>query len=74
MPMSESACPANDWPRMTVNTPTIPETTAAIAPTTRATWTGSEEKNPGSNSEDQKSATTITPSCKKGSASPGWWA
>ena len=45
---------------MTVNTPTMPETTAVIAPTTRATWTGSDEKNPGSNSVDHEAATTIT--------------
>jgi hypothetical protein len=37
VPMSARACPAKDCPRMTVNTPTIPDTTAAMAPTVRAT-------------------------------------
>ena len=46
-PMSPSASPANDWPRITVNTPTQPATIATSAPTTSASWTELEEKNPG---------------------------
>ena len=36
IPMSPSASPANDWPRMTVNTPTAPATTATTAQTVAA--------------------------------------
>ena len=38
---------------MTVNTPTIEETTATTLPMTTATWTGWLEKNPGSNTPVQ---------------------
>ena len=46
--MSPSASPAKDCPRITVNIPTAPDTTAATAPTTTATCTTSLAKNPGS--------------------------
>ena len=35
--MSASACPAYDWPRMTVNVPTMPDTTATRPPASSAT-------------------------------------
>ena len=44
---SASAWPAKDWPRITVNTPTTPETTAAPPPMTAAVCTGSLVKKPG---------------------------
>ncbi len=45
---SVRAWPAKDWPRITVKTPTMADTTALTAPTTSATCTGPLEKNPGS--------------------------
>ena len=45
--MSPSASPANDCPRITVNTPTVPATTATTAPTVAAIWTWELPKNPG---------------------------
>ncbi len=48
---SASEWPANDWPRTTVNTPTTPETTATMLPTTHAMCTGPLEKKPGSNTQ-----------------------
>ena len=44
---SPSACPAKDWPRMTVNTPVTADTTATIAPIEAATWTCGLVKKPG---------------------------
>src|SRR6516164_9777082 len=49
---SPSACPAKDWPRMTVNTPTTAATTATTPPTATAMWTCGLLKNPGSNTAD----------------------
>ena len=46
---SPSACPAKDWPRMTVNTPVTAETMATTAPIVAAVWTCALVKNPGSN-------------------------
>jgi zinc/manganese transport system ATP-binding protein len=45
---SVRAWPPKDWPRMTVNTPTTPETTATTPPITSAVWTGWLSKKPGS--------------------------
>ena len=45
---SASACPAKDWPRVTVNTPTTPEVTATTVPTSSATRTGPLDTSPGS--------------------------
>jgi hypothetical protein len=45
---SVKACPAKDWPRTTVKTPTTAETTAVTAPMTSAVRTGPLEKKPGS--------------------------
>ena len=45
---SPSACPAKDWPRMTVNTPVTAETTATTAPIVTAMWTCGLAKKPGS--------------------------
>ena len=42
--MSPSASPANDWPRITVNTPTVPATIATSAPTTRRAGPSSREE------------------------------
>ena len=42
--MSPSASPAKDWPRITVNMPTAPATTATIAQTVAGE--GSEQANP----------------------------
>ncbi len=47
--MSAKACPANDWPLITVKTPMGAHTRATTAPTTAADWTGPLEKNPGGN-------------------------
>ena len=46
--MSASECPANDWPRMTVSTPTTPEVTATTVPTRTAVRTGPLLSSPGS--------------------------
>ena len=46
--MSASEWPANDWPRVTVNTPTTAEVMAMTVPTASATCTGPLPKNPGS--------------------------
>ncbi len=46
-PMSPSASPANDWARITVNTPTDAATIATNAPTASASSTEPLEKNPG---------------------------
>ncbi len=46
--MSASACPAYDWPRITVNVPTIPDTTATTPPASSATRTGALARKPGS--------------------------
>ena len=46
--MSASEWPANDWPRVTVNTPTTAEVMATTVPTASATCTGPLPKNPGS--------------------------
>src|ERR1700743_2596153 len=46
---SASECPANDWPRVTVNTPTTPEVIATTVPTRTATRTGLLDHSPGSN-------------------------
>src|SRR5487761_312525 len=54
VPMSERACPANDWPRMTVNTPTQAETMATIPLTASAMCTGLLEKKPGSNTGERE--------------------
>jgi hypothetical protein len=35
-PTSDRASPAKDWPRITVNTPTTPETSATTVPMIRA--------------------------------------
>src|SRR5437763_7620077 len=48
-PMSDSASPANACPRMTANTPTAPDTIAAVAPTASAVWTDALSKNPWPN-------------------------
>lgn len=48
VPTSAREWPANDWPRMTVKTPTTADTSATRPPTTRATRTGPLEKKPGS--------------------------
>ncbi len=45
---SPSECPANDWPRMTVSTPTTPEVIATTVPTRSAVRTGWLLTNPGS--------------------------
>ncbi len=45
--MSPSASPANDCPRITVNTPTVPVTIATTAPTVAAICTCELSKNPG---------------------------
>ena len=44
---SASACPAYDCPRITVNVPTMPDTTATTPPISNATWTGALAKKPG---------------------------
>ncbi len=44
---SASECPANDWPRVTVNTPTTPEVIATTAPTSAAARTGPLPSRPG---------------------------
>ena len=46
--MSASECPANDWPRVTVNTPTTADVTAMTVPTASAMCTGPLPKKPGS--------------------------
>src|ERR1700685_3059127 len=46
--MSPSACPAYDCPRITVNVPTMPDTTATTPPASSATGTGALAKKPGS--------------------------
>ena len=46
--MSARECPANDWPRVTVNTPTTAEVMATTVPTASATCTGPLPKKPGS--------------------------
>ena len=46
--MSARECPANDWPRITVNTPTTAEVTAVTPPTSSAICTGVLLKKPGS--------------------------
>ena len=46
--MSASEWPANDWPRVTVNTPVTAEVMAMTVPTASATCTGALPKNPGS--------------------------
>ena len=45
---SASECPANDWPRVTVNTPTTAEVIATTVPTSTATRTGLLDHSPGS--------------------------
>ena len=45
---SASECPANDWPRTTVSTPTTPEVTATTVPTRTAVRTGPLLSSPGS--------------------------
>src|SRR5271154_5684202 len=45
--MSARECPANDWPLVTVNTPTTAEVIAMTAPTSSAVCTGSLLKKPG---------------------------
>ena len=45
---SASECPANDWPRMTVSTPTTPEVTATTVPTRNAVRTAPLLSSPGS--------------------------
>ena len=45
---SASECPANDWPRVTVNTPTTAEVIATTVPTSTATHTGLLDHSPGS--------------------------
>ena len=52
--------PAKDCPRITVNTPTTPETTAAAPPITAAVRTGSLVKNPGSTTSDSSVVMPIT--------------
>ncbi len=53
---SARAWPAKDCPRMTVNTPTTPDTMAAPPPITIAVCTGSLVKKPGSkNAVNKKS-------------------
>ena len=46
--MSAREWPANDCPRVTVNTPTTAEVMAITVPTARATCTGPLPKKPGS--------------------------
>ncbi len=46
--MSASEWPANDWPLVTVNTPTTAEVIAMTVPTARAMCTGPLAKKPGS--------------------------
>ena len=46
--MSASEWPANDWPRVTVNTPVTAEVTAMTVPTASAMCTGPLAKKPGS--------------------------
>src|SRR4051812_32521000 len=46
--ISASEWPANDWPRVTVNTPTTAEGTAMTVPTASAMCTGPLPKKPGS--------------------------
>ena len=46
--MSASEWPANDWPRVTVNTPVTAEVTATTVPTASAMCTGPLPKKPGS--------------------------
>src|SRR5580700_3116936 len=53
---SASECPAKDWPRSTVKTPTPAETMATIAPMSAAVCTGPLEKSPGSKSQPTRSA------------------
>ena len=66
---SVSECPAKDWPRITVNTPTTADTTATTAPMMRATWTGWLEKNPGSNTHGRNGAPrSADASCRFGRA------
>ncbi len=45
---SPRACPANDWPRITVKTPVMADTIATTAPIVAAVWTWTLPKNPGS--------------------------
>jgi len=46
--MSAREWPANDCPRVTVNTPTTADVTAITVPTAKATCTGPLPKKPGS--------------------------
>ena len=65
VPRSPNASPAKDWPRMTVNTPTTPVTTATSAPTARAMCTASLSKNPGAKIGDRKWLTTGPPDSRE---------
>jgi len=58
--MSASACPAYDCPRITVNVPTMPDTTAATPPISSATWTGELPKKPGSTMARSRSPMAVT--------------
>ena len=44
---SVKACPAKDWLRTTVKTPTTAETTAVTAPMSGRVWTGPLREEPG---------------------------
>ena len=52
--------PAKDCPRITVKTPTAPETTAAAPPTSAAVCTGWLVKNPGSTINDSSVVMAFT--------------
>ncbi len=72
VPMSESASPANAWPRITVNTPTQPETSATTRPMTSAVWTWALWKNPASNTAEARvrGTSALTPRRPR-AAAPG---